>query len=115
MSNKKVDTRYLMIPMWNLFKVDKIEYIRLDKDSANWYIKGYELKDRRNIYTSLISVESNPNYNFLEIIKDAPDLREIEFSNLEIFEYLINFKKFMENEKYGLLTDDRPTNYPWEK
>ncbi|WP_158530822.1 hypothetical protein [Tenacibaculum sp. E3R01] len=37
----------------------------------------------------------------------------VNFSNEIIYEYLMNFKSFMENEEFSLLADDRPTNRPW--
>ena len=34
--------------------------------------------------------------------------RTLVFSNEEIYSFLMNFKSFMENEEFGLLTDDKP-------
>lgn len=40
---------------------------------------------------------------------------KLKFTNEEIYSYLLNFKSFMKNEEFSLLTDDRPTNRPWEQ
>lgn len=41
-------------------------------------------------------------------MKDAPLSHELTFSNLDIHNYLMFLKNFMENQEYKLLTDDRP-------
>lgn len=40
-------------------------------------------------------------------MKDAPVSGKLEFSNEEVYQYLMGFKTFMENEEYALLTDNK--------
>ncbi|WP_431166069.1 hypothetical protein [Tenacibaculum halocynthiae] len=39
----------------------------------------------------------------------------MRYNNYLTYEFLMNFKSFMKNEEFGLLTDYRPTNRPWEQ
>ena len=40
-------------------------------------------------------------------MNDAPVSHKLQFSNKEVYTYLMSFKEFMENEDFALLTDDR--------
>lgn len=115
MEEKKIDVRYLITPLWVLQKVEKKGKVIFNKDQAVWYIRGYELEYRKRMYDVLKWVVENPNYNYLDVMENVPTGIIYKYSNQEIHKYLMNFKSFMEVEEYGLLTDDRPTNHPWEK
>ena len=105
---------YLMSPIFYLYKKNKIEDIKFDKQFSE-RIKDYdELIHRIGIYKTLQWAEKNPDYHFESVMEDAPVVDKLKFSNDEVYQYLMNFKAFMENEEFGLLTDDRPTNFPWE-
>lgn len=104
-----------MIPMWPLYNVSSINDIVFDINLSEYIKRGYNLKKRKDIYESLVWANDNPNYNFVDIMQDAPSVRKIKFKKDEIYRHLLNFKSFMENEEFGLLTDDTSTSFPWEK
>lgn len=106
---------HLMIPILYLYKVKKIKDFIFDKKLSE-RIKDYEeLNDRKSVYEMLKWAEDNPDFHFESIMKNAPVRGKLKFTNDEVYYYLMNFKSFMENEEFGLLTDDRPTNRPWEQ
>ncbi|WP_417799887.1 hypothetical protein [Tenacibaculum sp.] len=109
------DINLLMVPMWPLYNVSSVDDMIFDGNLSKYLKRGYDLSKRKLIFNVLEWAQDNSEYNFKEVMDNSPNPREIRFSNKEIFNHLMNFKKFMENEEYGLLTDDRPTNYPWEK
>lgn len=109
----KENENLLMSPLWILY--NKKEEEKLDVDVAEQFKDIHDLKTRKLIYDSLKWAEKNANYEFINVFKRMPHIIEIKYNNDFIYNYLIDFKKFMENEEYGLLTDDRPTNKPWEK
>jgi len=100
---------FLTIPISFLYNVESIEEMILDLRMSNSLKDGYNLDERLNIYDALLWAEQNPNYQFKDIMKDSPVIGQLNFENQEIHNYLISFKTFMENEDYGLLTDNRPT------
>lgn len=57
--------------------------------------------------------KENSSYKFENIFRRMLRVTSVNFSNEIIYEYLMNFKSFMENEEFSLLADDRPTNRPW--
>ena len=107
MKNKNL----LIIPIWPLYDVSKINDVIFDKNLSDYIKRGYNLKKRKDIYESLVLANENPNYNFLEIMNNAPSVRKVEFANSQVYKHLMSFKKFMENEEFGLLTDDKPTSF----
>ncbi|CAM1361996.1 hypothetical protein [Tenacibaculum xiamenense] len=100
----KVYINQLMMPVWPLYNVEKIIDVKYNDKSAKRLSKVYSQTQLNNIYNALSWADKNPNYNFLEIMKDAPTPRKLKFSNKEIYKHLINFKKFMED--FGLIEDD---------
>ena len=111
MKNKNL----LMILIWPLYNVSKIDDVIFDKNLSDYIKRGYSLKKRNELYKNLVWANENPNYNFLEIMNNAPSVRKVEFANSQVYKHLMSFKKFMENEEFGLLTDDKPTSFLQEK
>lgn len=92
-------------------------FIIISKNDDSEYLKNvYDLEQRKSIHNVLKLVKENPSFDFKGIMEDAPAFHELTFSNLEIYNYLMSFKNFMENQEYKLLTDDRPPKkMPYEK
>lgn len=105
----KTKKQYL-IPLSYLLQVEKIENINLNKDGAEHIKDYYNLEIRKEIYLALFEFENIDiqNYDFQALLKDSGLLGPIKFSNLQIYNYLMDFKAFMEDEKFGLLIDNRP-------
>ena len=97
----------LMIPIWALYNFESIKDITFKIDDSEYLKNNYTLLERNNIYNSINWAKENPNFDFKSIMKEAPVSHKLKFSNKEIFKYLMNFKEFMENDEYNLLTDDR--------
>ncbi len=107
------NTRYLMEPIWELYHIDSYEDFQINNVSFNSKIadylkKQYALDRRRNIYRSLEWAENNSTFNFKSVMDKAPVAGELPFSNEEIYSYLMQFKSFMENETFSLLSDNSP-------
>ena len=68
----------------------------------------YSLDKRKRIYESIKRAEVNPDWDFKKIMKNDPKSYKLPFTNKDIYRYLVQFKSFMENEEFGLLTDDKP-------
>ena len=113
--NIKLIKRHLYTPMFLLYDFKNIDDIKLGKETAEGMKDIYSLELRKGIYSALQWAEGNPNFQFEENMKDTPVVGKLKFSNEEIYDYLMYYKAYMENEEYGLLTDDRPTNPPWER
>ncbi|WGH74641.1 hypothetical protein P8625_11145 [Tenacibaculum tangerinum] len=109
----KENENLLMSPLWILHNKKKEE--KLDRNIAEQFKDIHELKIRKMIYDSLKWAEKNASYEFSKIFERMPNIIKTKYDNAFIYNYLIRFKGFMENEEYGLLTDDRPTNKPWEQ
>ncbi|WBX76599.1 hypothetical protein PG911_18610 [Tenacibaculum ovolyticum] len=109
------NTNLLMIPIWPLYNMNSVEDIDFDVGLSNYLKRGYDLSKRLEIYGILVWAKENSNYDFLGIMKNAPTPKKMKFLNNEVYIHLMNFKTFMENEEFGLLTDDRPLNRPWEQ
>ncbi|MCS4237449.1 hypothetical protein M2306_002512 [Myroides gitamensis] len=99
----------LMIPIFWLYEISSLEEVKFTLESSNYIKDGYGIEERNNIYEALQWAKDNPNYNFKGIMKNAPVPHKLEFSNKEVYYYLMKFKEFMENKEYEILTDDRPT------
>ncbi|MGQ3677691.1 hypothetical protein [Tenacibaculum discolor] len=106
---------HLMTPIFYLYKIEEVGQIQMNKKMAKKFKDIYDKNTRVEIFESLQWAEENKDFSFESIMEDAPVRGKLKFTNEEVYDYLMNFKKFMENEEYGLLTDDRPTNRPWEK
>ncbi|MEL1244675.1 hypothetical protein AAEO56_10420 [Flavobacterium sp. DGU11] len=104
----------LMTPVFVLFNFERIEDIEYKMADAEYLKDVSNLDERKRLYSALKWAEKNSNYDFKSIIKNAPVPGKLKFSNKEVYIFLLSFKKFMENEEYTLLTDDRPTTWPWE-
>ncbi len=102
--------KHYLIPLSYLLEVKDIRNINLNAIGAEHIKNIYSLNVRKNIYGSLKDLEGTPNYDFINFPKDFGLTGEILFSNEQVYEYLMNFKTFMENEEFDLLTDDRPTS-----
>lgn len=96
MENKNV----LVIPLWLLFNVESINEIEFDEVLAN-NIREYNLNDRKYLHSVIDSI--GEGFNFDEVIMNIPNNEKIKFSNEEIYNYLMQFKVFMENDEFGLL------------
>ncbi|WP_452598022.1 hypothetical protein [Pontimicrobium sp. MEBiC01747] len=103
MENKNV----LMIPIWLLYNVDSIEEINYDSILSDTLKDSYDLEVTKKIYKTIKLAEEKPDYPFNEIMDKAPVLEKINFKDEEIYSHLMNFKSFMEDERFGLLTDTR--------
>jgi hypothetical protein len=101
---------YLEIPIFSLYnfkQIDKIEFGDGDKE----YLKNsYNLKERKAIHDSLNWAKNNPNFEFESIMENAPVVGKLPFSNSKIYEYLMRFKTFMEEDN-GLLSEESNTKY----
>ena len=97
----------LMIPIWELYDLNSLDEATFTKDSSEYLKNAYSLKERKNLDEALKWAEINPNFTFENIMKKAPVVGKLNFSNEEVYQYLMNFKAFMENKDYELLTDDR--------
>lgn len=106
-----------LIPLSYLLQVKRIENINLNNDGAEHIKNYYNIDVRQNIYNSLKEFEGVDvlEYDFQALLEGSSLMGPIMFSNQEIYDYIIKFKSFMENEEYGLLTDDRLPNRPWEQ
>lgn len=103
---------YLMVPIWELYHIKELSEIVFGTLVSEYLKDMKSLEDRKNIYEALKWAKENPNFDFKGIMKDAPVSHKLKFSNKEVFIYLMDFKAFMENEEYELLTDDRPPKKP---
>ncbi|WP_028888323.1 hypothetical protein [Tenacibaculum ovolyticum] len=99
MENKNI----LIIPIWILYDEESIGKIKFDEILAE-NIKEYSLKDRKNLYATIESIEKD--FDFAEVLRNSPNNKIIKFSNQEILDYLSLFKGFMENDEFGLLTEE---------
>ncbi|TXF79492.1 hypothetical protein [Chryseobacterium sp.] len=107
-----MDKYYLMIPIYELYSIQELDEVTFDRSVAEYLKDQRSLKDRKKIYSALEWAKENPNYDFKDIMKDAPVSHELSFSNSEISDYLMSFKTFMENKDFKLLTEDRPIKEP---
>lgn len=106
---------YFMVPIFVLYNFESLEDIKFKLADYEYLKNGYDINYRNKIYSALQWAEKNPGYDFKSIMNDAPTPGKLKFSNKEVYTFLMSFKKFMENEEYSLLNDDRPTYLPWEK
>ncbi len=100
---------FLKIPIFVLYNFQYLNDINFNVIESNAMKDRYNLEERSKIHEDLVWAENNPNYDFKSIMNDAPVVGKLSFSNKEIYNYLMDFKAFMENEEYGLLIEDKPT------
>lgn len=99
---------YLMIPIFELYHISSAAEI-IFNDHVVQYLKDHRsLSERKKIYIALRWAVNNPGYNYIRLMKKAPEPGTLKFSNEEIHQYLLDHKLFMEDSRFGLLTDDRP-------
>lgn len=105
--------RAYLIPLSYLLQVKSIQNINLNSKGAEHLKKTYDKEVRLNIYNSLQEFDGRNilNYNFQKLIEEAGLMGTLNYSNKQIYDYLMSFKRFMENEEFGLLTDDKPTSF----
>lgn len=108
----EIHKRNLMIPLFYLYDVESIKNIIFSNESSEYFKDIYNLKSRIDIYDALKWAEQNPNFRFESVMENAPVVGELKFSNEEVHQYLMNFKTFMEQEEYKLLTEDRELKKP---
>ena len=104
---------HLTTPISNLLNKDSIEDIEYMEDRHERMKDVYSLESRKELYNALKWAEQNPNFQFETCLEGTPITGSLRVSNEEVYKHLMRYKAFMENEAYGLLTDDRPTNPPW--
>jgi hypothetical protein len=109
-----MDKINLMVQIWELYDLGTLEDAVFTNESSEYLKNGYNLNERKEMYDALKWAENNPSFHFESIMEKAPVIGSLPFSNEEVYQYLMMFKSFMENEDYNLLTDDRPTNLSWE-
>lgn len=104
MKNKNL----LMIPIWLLYNAKSLDDIEYDEILSETLKEGYDLDSRKLIYKALEWAESKNEYDYKGIMENAPTSRELDYPNSEIYQFLVDFKKFMEKSEYELLSDNRP-------
>ncbi|WBX76600.1 hypothetical protein PG911_18615 [Tenacibaculum ovolyticum] len=95
----------LMTPIGALYDIENVSDVPFIKEGAKMLSKIFSKIKKDKLYEALKWAENNPNYNFSDIMKDAPVRKKLKFKNDEIYQHLMNYKKFMENDEFGLLTD----------
>lgn len=107
-----MNTKFLMVPLYELHFINSLEDVVFDEAVAEYFKNQNSLEERKEIYNCLGWVEEHPEFDYKNIARDLPVPDPIKFSNKEVYQYLIDFKKFMENKRYEMLTDDRaPKSY----
>lgn len=105
-----------MDPIWILYMNKNINNIVFNKRLSESYKDIHPLERRKKIYKAITWTVENPKFDFQIVAAEIkPFVYGIDFTNKEIYDYFVSFKNFMENEEYGLLTDDRPNNPPWRR
>ena len=102
-----------MIPIFELYHIESMDQLVWNETVSEKLKDSRDKNDRTEIYNALVWSETNPEYDFKSIMNDAPTPGDLKFSNTEIYNYLLEFKVFMEHPDYGLLTDDRAPK-TWE-
>lgn len=111
----KIIKMNLSVPISLLYNKKNIDDIRYREDRHERMKDIYSLEARKEMYYSLQWAEQNPDFQFENCMDGTPITGILKVSNEEVYEHLMRYKAYMENEEYGLLTDDRPTNPPWER
>ena len=104
MENKNL----LMIPIWLLYNTKSLGDIKYDEVLSETLKNGYDLDSRKLIYKALEWIESKSEYDYKGIMDNAPTSRKLDYSNSEIYQFLMDFKIFMGKNEYELLSDNRP-------
>lgn len=91
-------------------KVDDFKYNNLIAEKIKTL---YSLEDRIKEYKGLIWASENPDFDFKSLIPDD-EIYTIKFSKKEVYNILVDFKKFYETKEYNLLTDNRKPKDRWD-
>ena len=94
----------LGILIFALYNFKNINEIILSEEDASYLKIGYDLDERKAIYEALIWAMDNPDFKFENIMENTPVVGKLPFSNEEIYDYLSDFKIFMEKDN-GLLNE----------
>ena len=97
-----------MIPIWGLYEIKSLDEALFTKNSSDCLKDSNNLEERTKIYEALTWAAGNPDFDFKEIMSEAPVRGSLNFSNAEVYQYLMMFKSFMESDEFDLLIDDRP-------
>lgn len=104
----KMNIHTLMVPIYELHFINSLDDIIFNEGTATYFKDQNSLTERKELYENLVWAQEHPEYDFKSITKDAPIPNELSFSNEEVHRYLMDFKKFMEDKIYEMLSDDRP-------
>ncbi len=98
---------FLIIPIFELHHINSMDQIKFDNEVAEYFKDRRDLNERMEIYENLSWAENQTDYDYKQLMKSAPEPKELPFSNMEIHQYLMQFKLFMEDEEFQMLSDDR--------
>jgi hypothetical protein len=102
----------LMIPLFYLYDIDSLNEVKFTVESSEYLKNTFSLSERLDIYRNLQWAELNPNFHFEDIMKEVPVVGKLKFSNQEVYQYLMLFKTFMEDQSFSLLTEERELKKP---
>ncbi len=85
--------------IFELYNVKSLDEIIFSKNIAEKLKKRKDLDSRKEIHNSLNWAKDNPNFDFESIMENSPVTGKLPFSNSEIYNYLMQFKIFMENNR----------------
>lgn len=105
-----MDKTYLQIPLFPLYNFESIIGIHFTNDDAEFLKNGYNLEERTKIHEALVWAKDNPDFKFESIMENAPVPGRLSFSNSDIYDYLMKFRMFME-ENSSLLTEESNPKY----
>ena len=97
-----INYNVLIVPIWLLYDKEKMEEVILDDVLAE-NIRSYSIDKRKYLYAALEKI--NDDFDFSEILEISPNQGDIIFSNSEIYNYLMEFKAFMEDDTFKLLEE----------
>jgi len=84
----------LIIIMYRLNTISKIEDIKYDQQDVALFCRDYNLDERRSQFNILEWAMNNSDYNFKSI---SPIFKNLKFSNDEIYNYLSLLYQFMKD------------------
>lgn len=102
--NKNLVLKAMQI-LYNKKTLDEVP--AFDHHFANHIKANLSLKSRKSTYKALEWAKENEEFDYKNLMEELL-WRTLVFSNEEIYSFLMNFKSFMENKEFGLLTDDKP-------
>ena len=108
----EIHKRNLMVQLWELYNLNSLQEAVFENRSSEYLKDFHTLKERKDMYDALKWAEQNPDFKFESVMENAPVFGELKFSNQEVYQYLMSYKEFMEQEEYKLLTEDRELKKP---